>query len=190
MSTAILICGYRGHGKDSFADFLYGDDKFTWQIFDKNGEICDVGKIPFEKSFVRTSFAGALRDEVFEIYGIPQLVKDKEAKIFTHPTTGEKISARDALIEHGKIRRDQNPNYWINAVINRNPQKNLLVTDLRMKNEYNVMLEKFENVYVVRVFRCGVKIPDKSIETEHDVDDLSADFLVTNNLEAAKKLFG
>lgn len=86
--------------------------------------------------YTRIAFADALRDEIFDRYGIRLGDDDKDKPL---PAYGLR-SYRDLLIEHAEERRAQNPGYWVERVdaqVREYRQLGIrvVVTDVRLPNE-------------------------------------------------------
>lgn len=113
----IGLCGFARAGKDTVAKGLVERYGFT-----------------------RFAFADAIRREVEAQYGVAPFADDaKDAP------GGDGVSYRDILLEHGHRRREQNPDYWIEAIersICQPPTPaNIVVSDCRMEREIDWVRE-------------------------------------------------
>ena len=96
-----------------------------------------------------------------------------------------KAKYRAGLIELGNWGREQSPDYWIEQII---AQKgNIVVTDVRIKHEYDVFKNagaisiRVEADREVREARGGSLVGEDDI-TEVDLDDIhNWDFVIDNN---------
>jgi hypothetical protein len=189
MSTPIILtCGYRRTGKDTLYSILSNPqsiiNRFKWRIYKHKSQI--NRKFPENVSYERTAFADHLKLEASVIYGIPSVVPDseKDLKQFIHYKTGDLVSARDIYIEWGAIRRQEDPEYWCKAVckfLANSSNNTCVVTDWRYCNESTYMLNQYDNVLTVRVYRSDVPEPPAHIESEHDLDEYRTDFLLLND---------
>lgn len=213
----ILVCGYRRTGKDALCKILADDTTphFPWKVYTHPGLLGQqlINKTNNPMLVKRVAFADALKKESSEEYNIPAFVSDddKEIKQFTHPKTGELVSARDIYIEWGAIRREQNVDYWCekalyeinydNSVANvwldlgmtKIPHCVYVVTDWRFPNEMHYFNKhSLHPVKTARVFRSEVPIPNMNIDSEHGLDNTTTDYLLVkddNEFEKACKIF-
>ena len=66
---------------------------------------------------------------------------------------------RDLLVAWGRIRRAENPLYWVEAVINDLQDKPTIITDVRYSNEVKAILDKGGKI--IRLHRKGYKPANK-----------------------------
>lgn len=92
---------------------------------------------------------------------------------------------RQGLIDLGNWGRSQSPDYWIQKIIAQNG--NIVVTDVRLKHEYNVFKTagaisiRVEASREIREARGGKLVAENDI-TEVDLDNIQNwDFLLDNN---------
>ncbi len=116
------------------------------------------------------------------------IIKIEYAK--QHGLTYEQIEAdkpkyRQGLIDLGNWGRRQNPDYWIEKIIEQ--KGNIVVTDVRIKHEYEVFKSagavsiRVEADREVREMRGGKLVGENDI-TEVDLDDVRDwNFLLDNN---------
>ena len=116
------------------------------------------------------------------------IIKIEYAK--QHGLTYEQIEAdkpkyRQGLIDLGNWGRSQNPDYWIEKIIEQ--KGNIVVTDVRIKHEYEVFKSagavsiRVEADREVREMRGGKLVGENDI-TEVDLDDVRDwNFLLDNN---------
>ena len=96
-----------------------------------------------------------------------------------------KATYRPGLIELGNWGRQQSPDYWIKKIIEQ--EGNIVVTDVRIKHEYEVFKKagaisiRVEAERNVREARGGKLIGEEDV-TEVDLDNiLDWDFVIDNN---------
>ena len=116
------------------------------------------------------------------------IIKIEYAK--QHNITVEEIEAnkaeyRGGLIDLGNWGRSQSPDYWLNKIISQ--KGNLVVTDVRIKHEYEVFKQagaisiRVEASREIREKRGGKLVGEDDV-TEVDLDDIQDwDFLLDNN---------
>ena len=92
---------------------------------------------------------------------------------------------RQGLIDLGNWGRSQSPDYWIKKIIEQ--QGNIVVTDVRIKHEYEVFKSagaksiRIEADRTVREARGGKLVGEEDV-TEVDLDNIQDwDFLIDNN---------
>lgn len=207
MKTVILICGYRRHGKDTLANIILNGypnivaEKLpTKKTIAKMFCISSDGLSPVikvEKGYERRSFAQSLKLLAADIYNIPQFVSDEEKDIpkFLHPVTKQIVSARDIYIELGSEKRREDKNFWCKQVLSGELKNSIIITDWRFMNEYTYAKEFCDSrgydLVTIRVFNVDAPIPDRSIETEHDLDEFKTDFVAFSfhkNIDVLDKL--
>lgn len=96
-----------------------------------------------------------------------------------------KASYRQGLIDLGNWGRAQNPDYWLKKIIAESG--NIVVTDVRLKHEYEVFKNagaisiRVEASREIREARGGKLVGENDV-TEIDLDDIQEwDFLLDNN---------
>lgn len=202
MKNIYLICGYKGTGKDTLYKYirekrkdishLYGIKTLSYAVLSTKDNKFDLNKY-YDTS--RISFADLLKEEVIEIYSIPEIYNTDDSKDI--PITEFEIdneldtkmkgmdlespySFRDFCIYHAKIRRDEDSEYWIKkSLVNFTDYCNNMVTDFRYPNEeqYLKSLEDV-NVITIRVFRSCIEIPPQNMISEHQLDDFTTDYVL------------
>lgn len=116
------------------------------------------------------------------------IIKIEYAKI--HNITFEEIEAnkskyRQGLIDLGNWGRSQNQDYWLEKIVSQ--QGNIVVTDVRIKHEYEVFKRagaisiRIDAAREIREARGGKLVGENDI-TEIDLDNIQDwDFLIDNN---------
>jgi len=193
----IYICGYKGHGKDTFVDHLIAkNEKYKYDIYVK---ITSYHKHAFfmnilagDKKIQRIAFADALKEEICALYHIdkiPVTLAEKESKNI-YLTDDEYVSFRDLCIKHALVRRAEDTYYWVNkafAKITDSVEENnniVIFTDWRFKNEYepsnnakNMLCWYHRDNITMRIFRSDGPEPG-NIASEHELDDVETDFII------------
>lgn len=129
-----------------------------------------LAKLP---EFTRVGFADALKQEVADRHGIT--VDDINA---------DKDTYRKELIDHGMMRREEDPDYWVKRALE--TPGHLIITDLRFRNEYQALAANGQTLFI-RIERPiqqreqhGLVIHDTPSETELDGPDVVWDYLLCN----------
>lgn len=151
----------------------------------------------------KSAFARPLKDDVHKNLGISHL-SDSEAellkdKIFplnekengkymnggSKPNDGRKkerkMTLRDHYIKHAKAMRKIDDNYWVKRACTPNRMLKCDVmdfTDHRFTNESMYYENVYGRIVTCRLFRSSVPIPDKSVASEHSLDDFETNFLI------------
>jgi dephospho-CoA kinase len=84
--------------------------------------------------FIRLGFADALKHRLSELYDIP--LKDLYDNV-------AKEKYRSLMQDHGEAARKENPDVWVNFVMNYfdgHPESNLIIDDLRYFNELKTLI--------------------------------------------------
>ena len=96
-----------------------------------------------------------------------------------------KAQYRQGLIDLGNWGRSQSPDYWLKKIIEQ--EGNIVVTDVRIKHEYNTFKNagaisiRVEADRAIREARGGKLIGEEDV-TEVDLDNIQDwDFLIDNN---------
>lgn len=182
----VLICGYRGSGKNTFASVLQKEEKskdFKFTLFDKDelsGYPLVLSKEPFD--YKEVSFAYSLKMEVGDLLGMSISEIDEQKDIpFDSPREIDGIvfnTPRDVLIHVAKLKRDKDPDYFakllFNMEIDPNPNQIFLITDWRYLNEFNFLKEK-AIIFTVRIQNDQVK--GINCQSENSLDAFHTDFI-------------
>jgi hypothetical protein len=122
-----------------------------------------VGEIFSEQGFVRDSFAKPLKDAVSIVFGWPRELLEgdtehsrtwrEEPDVFWSEKFGREFSPREALQLMGTEagRETFHPDIWVISLLNRAKGKDVVVTDVRFKNEIDY-IQKNDGI-VIRVKR-------------------------------------
>jgi len=177
----IVLIGYRRTGKDTLCQYLIEKKDISplYPQFRVDSNFCINGK--------RLALADALKEEVDEYlktrFNITEITDKDKKQFIDNPSTPAK-SARDYYIEHGQKRRQQDPNYWLDLVldqINNDTEHDIIITDCRFPNELNAFKQiANRDVVTIRLYRQAVPIDDLDPTSEHSLDDQPTDFLLTD----------
>jgi hypothetical protein len=122
-----------------------------------------VGEILVEHGFTKDSFAKPVKDAVSVMFGWPRELLEgdtelsrtwrEEPDVFWSEKFGREFSPREALQLMGTEagRETFHPNIWVISLFNRSKGKDVVVTDVRFKNEIDY-IQNNEGV-VIRVKR-------------------------------------
>ncbi len=170
----IAISGKAGSGKNTVASIILEELSILKNIKLTSQTIAFADPI---KEIILKMFPGAREDYLFG----PSELRSKEIP-GTNFKFGKNISYRDALIMIGTMARDFNPNIWVEcfdkSVKNLNPNKIIIVPDLRFQEEFNYLID--HNYFLIKLNREKfTKINDKS---ELDQDNFkNFNFILDNN---------
>jgi hypothetical protein len=145
--------------------------------FKRSGKDTAAQELSARLGYTRVAFADALRDEVFDRFGIRLGDDDKEKPL---PAYGLR-TYRDLLIEHAQERRAQNPDYWVERVDAQVREYQhlgirVVITDVRMPNEV-AWLRAMDALHIW-ISRPGVS--SNGHETEQDLL-MKADMAIVND---------
>jgi hypothetical protein len=181
---AILICGYRRHGKDFLFKQLSTpgsepDILQKWQIL-QTPSSNKTFPIPSSKVH-RLALADILKEEVHQdlaregiIINDPEQQKDQ----IIYP---DGRTLRDLYIARGLQRRAEEPDYWCCRALESvvvDQEITLCVTDIRFPNELEYFSKRCSDVTTVRVYRSVAPIPPSKEPSEHSLDYLLTDFVL------------
>lgn len=142
----------------------------------------------------KDTIAKMIQDELpnFQISPLARGIKEEFAEIKNitpHEVEMNKPIYRAELIVLGNKHRDEDPDYWIKRVINK--EGDIIVSDLRLKHEYDVF--KKHGAVSIRVnadrderTKRGTLVKEDD-KTETDLDDIKDwDFVVENSGDLEK----
>ena len=162
MTTIVLLSGWAGSGKDAAASLLTDEMNFT-----------------------RLAFADLLKEDVSEKSGIPLSAfhdpaeKDKPIQHMYH------VTPRQLLLAHALTVKANDPDIYsrkVASLVLALGHGRFIVSDWRYKREYEVLREKLgPDACIIRgrINRPGIAVLNDP--SEHDLDDESFDFTVTND---------
>ena len=172
---AIMVCGYRGTGKDYLAAQLSNDPiPFNWKVYGHDdAEFIDIG-VPR----VRVSFADELKRQVMEAEGIEPGTYSEELK---STVIRDGLTFRDILIDVATKKRAEVPTYWAEYAIKRFLESHgegtpFIVTDWRFPNELEYLRSIQISPITIRVY-CPT-VPRVDTESETALDDVLTDFVL------------
>lgn len=194
----LMLCGYKGSGKDRLfeimksgkilsCEYVFIEPKYSQLVYNSD-------------SIYRIGFADLLKQEVLELYPIPEGYNSDKLKDVPIPNLNIELelenkmkemnemkleppfSFRDFCLYQAKVRRDQDPEYWVklayNKISNMESDKLCVITDFRYPNEYEYLKSQENvNIITIRVFRECVNIPPIELKSEHALDDFVTDFV-------------
>jgi hypothetical protein len=187
----ILIGGYSGVGKNTFASALQGRSDTQWMVLSNE---FGLHHLPQAVSYFETSFATSLKrtvserlwihlDKFEDLKDIPldQGQQDRQRPHW-HGVAAQVPTLRDVLIDEAAYRRSINPNHYAaatHAIITKEapPGAVVLITDWRYPNEHAFYCNTYgpENVFTVRVVRDEYR--RSTSDSEHALDLFIPDFL-------------
>jgi len=182
----ILVCGYRGTGKDTLYKQFINQLEFNWIIL-KHPKI---NKRFIIKPSGQLSFAAKLKQEVLTYLGLPSSFDIEQFKnntlqtieqvtgLFINVDIDKTRTLRDYFIDYGETKRLQYPYHWCQQTLeNINPKDDYMITDWRFKAEYDFINNLGYPINTIRVYRHDVHIPPL-ISSEHDLDYFQTDFVL------------
>lgn len=162
----VLVSGWAGTGKD-----------------------CAAALLVEECGFQRVAFADALKEDVAKVTGLPlewfyTATKDRPlpAPCAAYPTAK---TPRDILLQHALVRRTIDPDVYskgVAATIMDSPGTRYVVSDWRYLSEHKVLAEElgeFYHIFRIRIERPGIR--QSADPSEHDLDGLTMDYMITND---------
>lgn len=175
----LMICGYKGTGKDFlFKKLSKQETGFSWKVYSLHTNF-----LKFQSKIQRVAFADHLKLEVQEKFGIP-INAEKDTELVVRTSLPDYIfTPRDAWIWYGKLMREQDIDYWCKKALV-NLEKSVVITDWRFPNEEVYVKNNFRDVTTVRIYRKDVPIPSSNIESEHSLDHILTDFLLIPEYES------
>jgi hypothetical protein len=191
----VLVCGYRRSGKDTFADLLTtGSSKYTWRIYrrhdvDRDFETSiDIERLSFAK-YLKQLVANKLdiSEQYVDVYKEWPLTFDQFINYKWYAGAPGNPTIRDVLIDMALKMRDKNPDCFVDYVLKTiDYDKQYVITDWRYKNELSRVLEECTKrgvtVTTVRVVRQAVPTPPPEVLSEHNLDDVATEFIVTSDV--------
>lgn len=184
MSEIILICGYRRSGKDVLCNRIMQNNNYNYYVYSNDKQIV------LSNNYIRVGLADSLKQEVNNLYSIDVTDSNKDNTIVIN---NKLVSPRDLYIEHARKMKEIDIDYWCKKALSQyiNTDKRIIVTDFRLLDEYQYITNNFSNVVTMRIFTSSVPIPDKNINTEHNLNNFTTDYLVLreNEFNNTVKLF-
>lgn len=195
MNKIILLSGWKGSGKDSFAKFLcedFGYNRIAFadklkdsialeynlkrSIFDDRTEkekpLFNLPVSPKDESSVR--LIEIIRDELRLESGLKPNEKTPLSDLFWTP--------RALCVFEGSVKRAVDPQFWIKkAIKDLSLKENYVISDARYKSEIDCVKStmKDHKIITVRVNR-NITI-DTNDSSERDLDQYNFDIIINNN---------
>ena len=161
MKKVILLCGWKGSGKDTIANYLTK-----------------------KHNYKRFAFADSLKDEISNDYNIKRELfdcrKSKEKKIFI-PKLNDYFSPRELCITIGQERKKFDEYYWVNKVVKDiNCSKNVkcVISDCRFPIELNRF--KLSNFNCISIWVNRFDKNNSSDITETSLSYTNCDYFINN----------
>jgi len=171
----LLVCGYKRTGKDALFNVLIEQKESYGMSLYRNPLVKSFCKDEY-KNATRVAFADKLKQEVLQEYGVKITDENKDIDIGGY-------TGRQLCIMHSAKKRSNNDDYYCNIDL---LSDNVIVTDWRSENEYNYWANRKE-LKTLRIVRSTAEIPTE--ETEHYLDKLNTDYILTDSFEYSVKLF-
>ena len=157
-----MLSGYAQSGKDTVAKYL----------------------VDFHK-YKRFAFADILKDQVSVKYNIQRSLLDTgKGKDLFNPTYN--CTNRQLLIKYSFEKKKDCQDYFVNNILEKiNGEKdhsNIVISDWRYPNEYNVLFQKFNKIHKIlkiRVNRWETATIDD--ESETSLDNFEFDYIIEND---------
>jgi hypothetical protein len=181
-----LFCGYRGWGKNTAANHLQKiDTSFEYDVYarDPTHTLHLMTSDPIELSFARV-----LKEEVGALLNLTWTQVDAQKERLLNPEEmtliegGPFTTVRDLLIASAAHHRADDPQFYVRYLLDNgctDQSKEYIIPDWRYKNEIEFIRSLKRPVVTVRVLRSGIQVPPPLVESEHDLDDVETDFILT-----------
>lgn len=192
-----LICGFKRTGKNALADELvytrspqangFSGKSFldvSWKVL-RNPNKSIHGIIKTKPECV--SFAGEVKREVMGALGLDSefdLEKNKDVYL----VEGKPI--RQHLIDYAESKKVNDKYYWSTLAFKNIDIKetDVVVSDWRFMSEFEYVSKLNTDIVTIRVFRKDVPIPDKNINSEHELDSFKTDYVLIPLFDTEKEI--
>lgn len=189
--SVLMLCGYKGSGKDTFyQDLCAGTLHTRWNIYGKNSPFMSTTK------YTRVAFADRLKTYTIDKYGLDETVCKDDIVDDTGATF------RDLLIREGKLTRRTSPDKWTETALSEyTPRADipLCITDWRFNHEYDYVVSRWmpnhrpdAHVITARIVRTDVPVPSEGDTSERELDAYTTEYLVVakqDNLQDVLPIF-
>lgn len=158
----LLLRGFAGAGKDTFGK-------------------CFVDKL----GFTRFAFADYLKKMISEKYNITESILHSQiGKMQIEPIS--KKTWRDILLEEARECRSKNPDIFANMCasdIQSSCYENIIITDWRFPNEYEIILQQFPNAIckTIEIKRIGQEKSMVNDVSEYLLKDIEPNYIIYND---------
>lgn len=181
MSVIYAVCGYRGHGKDTFFKWLCGSTKYRFRIarlIDSSSEERPRSRLVRRLNYQRFASADVLKQSIADKWGLT-LEQLDSLKDTPNPEAGDGSTYRDDMIRDAAVMTSVDPHYYVkHSKLLINSGQPLVITDLRLVPELEYLQEAAgDRLRTIRVHRPGVRIPPSEVMTEHALDHHVPDYL-------------
>jgi len=185
-SRALMICGYKRTGKDTFARDLRAGNfaGHEWTIYARRST--PASRLTEFAGAESVAFADALRRGV---YGSLDLPSDYDYEVHKDQPIKQDpgVTVRDCMIALGDMGRTIDGAHWVKRALLEKPSRKggeIIFTDFRFPAEYYSVRDGAGiDVVVVRLFRSEIPVPPAGISSEHDLDAFETDFLLVRSEE-------
>lgn len=165
----IGLSGYARSGKDTAADHLISDYKFTRYSF----------AAPMKEAMYRLNpivFSDSIGEfrykNLVDVYGLD---KAKE----TYPEIRRLLQIFGTEVGRDMFGED----FWVNLTLNSISNQNAVISDVRFKNEADAIRSAGGQVWRINRFGIG---PVTSHSSEIDLDDYNFDHVINNDFSVVK----
>lgn len=171
----LLLSGYSGSGKDTFADIFI--------------ELCETLGVSYKKY----AFAEEVKKDISKMYSVPlEMLYTQEGKRSIISTSDGNKTLRQLLIEYSAdMKKKHGDDYWAQIVCKQfdNSNKIHIVSDWRYNIEYETVMNYFKDhatIKTIRIYRPDIKILEDC--SEHELDSYKFDIILNNSttVEALK----
>lgn len=172
----LLLCGYRGTGKDTFVDEILFREE-NWCIYGKEGSNYEE----VYKMRSRLGLADSVKKQVAQQLGLPFSISQVDKLKDVMVISGKKL--REWINEYTTKKAMEDKFYWEKMAMklveeDRENDNEYIISDFRYRRTYEFFSDNKGGVLTARLFRADNNIPDKKEKTEHILDDFTTDFLL------------
>jgi hypothetical protein len=180
----ILLCGYKGTGKDTFAYSVgSGNYQYTYNLYcceDYSFDEASKIFIALIRNCNTIAFADKLKciiHQTFEPIGVSFDALDKDEPAIC--INNVEYSMRDLCKAFAPAIRQYIGDDTF-AKIDLDPYRNYIITDWRFKVEYDTLLSKSNCAFMTARIFDPKKIPSADDKSEHELDEEWTEFLITD----------
>ena len=182
----LMLTGYRQSGKDYLYQRLANDVSLflkpkTWTVY-KHPEANTTLKFPKFNNLKDIRFSDAIKAEVKTEYGTKSCKNIKNGRFF-ECLDMHFYSARDLHVTWNKLRRKQDPNYWVKVITEKLHVTNqdYMILDWHFPNEHKYLKARHNNIITARLFNSTASIPPAIIDSEHALNTWNTEYLIVPN---------
>lgn len=170
-SQIIAVCGYKGSGKDTIAEYL--SIQYDYEHIKISNKVKEIVKILFN---ITDEDYDNKKEEINEIWGVSirQMMQFIGTDMFQY-----KIQ---------ELLPDINRNFWIKALLESEIKDRLyfdndykvVISDLRFMHEYMSLMDLDANVVIIKVENNNL-IQDDNHISENEFNNIPYDYVVNNS---------